>query len=50
VADGRLAFCAGALDLFADLSGSSGSQAAQEAAEAAAQWTAPNAEGVVAGG
>lgn len=43
----ELAPGAGALDLFADLSGSSGSQAAQAAAEAAAQSTAVSAEGVL---
>jgi hypothetical protein len=47
MADIQPASGAGALDLFADLSGSSGSQAAQAAAEAAAQSTAANAEGGV---
>ena len=45
-ADIQPASGAGALDLFADLSGSSGSQAAQAEAAAAVQSTAGNAEGV----
>ena len=45
MADVEQACGAGALDLFADLQGSSGSQAAQAEAAAAAQSTAVNAEG-----
>jgi hypothetical protein len=47
MADVEPACGAGAMDLFADLSGSSGSQAAQAEAAAAAQSTAVNAEGGV---